>query len=190
MTIVALFAMAYAAVLSAELLGDKTAFALGTLAARYGAARVLLGAIPALAFKMGVGVWFGRAIAGLPGLFLVAISVATFAMMAVSFGLRTSPSPAEKPSARGWHPALIAGGGLLLSEWADPGQITAGLLAAQTHRPGLVWLAATSALITKALAAVQVGHRLRRWVSTRTMRTTGMMIYGVMAVLTALGVWR
>jgi putative Ca2+/H+ antiporter (TMEM165/GDT1 family) len=191
MTTTVLLATAFATVLTAELLGDKTLLALGTLATRYGAAPILAGAIAALAIKVSVAVFLGRAIAQLPPLLLIAVSVATFAMMAITVWRKDlALSSLPSPLASRWHPILISGGGLLLCEWGDPGQITAGLLAAQSNRPGVIWVAATAAMATKAFVAVQLGKKLRGWLPSTTMRTAGVVVYSAMAVLTASGLWR
>ena len=187
-----LFAAAYAAVLAAELVGDKVVFAVGALGTRYDVRTVLLGLVPAFAVKSLAAVLLGGLLATLPGGVLRAITVAGFAATAVALWRRTAPdgvgggatrsseTPARgRPSGRG---ALVTFGAIASTEWGDVGQFTTAAIAARSHAPALVWLAATLALTTKGLVALAVGAQLRRHVSPTALR------YGAVLLCLTLGV--
>src|SRR5262245_23209923 len=124
----------YAAVLTAELLGDKTLYTVGTLATRYRVAPVLIGAATAAAVKMLVGVWFlGSLLAVLPSGVVPAVSCATFLVMAFAVWRTPRGGPPDE-SPRHWAYAGAAGFAAIVStEWGDVGQITAAVLAAEHH---------------------------------------------------------
>jgi Ca2+/H+ antiporter, TMEM165/GDT1 family len=190
-----LFAAAYAAVLAAELVGDKVVFAVGAFGTRYDARTVLLGLVPAFAVKSLAAVLLGGLLATLPGGVLRAITVAGFVATAVVLWRRTAPdgggatpstlssgTPARgRPSGKG---ALVIFGALASTEWGDVGQFTTAAIAARSHAPALVWLAATLALTTKGLVALAVGAQLRRHVSPTALRYGAVLLCLTLGVLT------
>jgi len=50
---------------------------------------------------------------------------------------------------------------VLLSEWADFGQLTAAAMGARFDAPMAVWLGAVAAMMTKGVAAATLGARIR-----------------------------
>ena len=78
------FAAAYGAVLLAELLGDKTLYTVGALAARNRLLPVLTGAGLAVSLKMLAAVLLGQLIADLPPVALSLVSAVTFVTMALA----------------------------------------------------------------------------------------------------------
>jgi putative Ca2+/H+ antiporter (TMEM165/GDT1 family) len=69
--------------------------------------------------------------------------------------------------------ALIAFAAIAFTEWADPGQLTAALLAAHFRAPFLVWIGATGALVTKAAVALAFGLTARRYLQAAWLRFAG-----------------
>src|SRR5215470_8177135 len=180
----------YAAVLTAELVGDKTLYTLGPLSSRYGFSPVLCGATLACMGKMAAAVLLGDLLGRLPAWFIAGTSAITFSWMAILLYRR-------KPDAelagvvggqRWWHGALVGFGSSFFSEWADVGQITAALLAARIKMPLLVWTGATLAVVTKSVVSATVGIGLRRWVPEGALRVVSVCVYLVMGALAILRV--
>ena len=77
---------------------------------------------------------------------------------------------------------LTAFAAIFLSEWADAGQLTAAMLAAQSHAPLTIWFGGTLALAAKGALAVVFGVGLRRHLPRNVLR------YGAFACCLLLGV--
>lgn len=184
----ALFVAAYATVLVAELVGDKTLYTLGSLATRFRLGPILIGAAMAFMIKMLIAVLLGRQLAELPEIAVSAVSAATFFAMALVFALK-QPAAAPKPSGpqpRWHHATLIAFAAIFFPEWGDAGQLTAAVLVAQHQAPAVIWTAATLAMVTKAALAVTLGVGLRRFVPQHVVRVVTVMLCVVMGCLAAL----
>jgi Ca2+/H+ antiporter, TMEM165/GDT1 family len=186
-----LFGTAFVAVLLAELVGDKLLYGAGALAARIGARTVLLGAIPAFAAKSLVAVTLGGFVARLPHTAVAASSSIAFALTAFTIWrephvtlVDTSAGSLEEgtPLFRG---ALAAVTAIFFAEWADPGQLAAAAFAARSGAPGLVWLAATSAMATKAILALALGSLLHRYAPQRAVRWAGASLGAALALSSA-----
>lgn len=176
------FVAAYGAVLLAELVGDRSLFAVGALSARYGVPVVLSGVVPAFAAKSLVSVSFGRIVSALPPPLLVVMSAITFLSSALL--VARARGEAERPLGRdgGRAPGAVTSFcTIFFSEWADFGQITAATLAARFHAPLAVWLGATLALSTKGVLAALIGAGLRFRIATRPLR------WGAVALFLTLG---
>jgi Ca2+/H+ antiporter, TMEM165/GDT1 family len=178
----------YLAVLLAELLGDKTLYTVGTLATEYPVASVIAGSGLAVAIKMAVAVLLGDVLAHLPAVVVSIVSAATFLAMAVTLWVAKpeSGSADRSPRSGSWaRGASTAFFGILLTEWADFGQLTAATLVAEYRRPVLVWVAASLAMLTKVVIAVVFGMGFRRWVPRRVLRPVTTALCVLMAVLAA-----
>jgi putative Ca2+/H+ antiporter (TMEM165/GDT1 family) len=180
----------YAAVLTAELVGDKTLYTLGPLSSRYGFSPVLAGATAACMGKMAAAVLLGDLLSRLPGWIIAATSALTFFWMAVLLYRRKPETGMVRDGAgrHWWHGALLGFGSSFFSEWADVGQITAAVLAAQLRLPLLVWLGATLAVVTKSVASATLGLGLRRWVPDGALRVVSVCVYLLMGTLAMLRV--
>lgn len=186
----ALFVMAYMAVLVAELVGDRLIYSVGALAGRYGPRAVMCGLLPALALKSLAAVLLGHAVARLPHTLVAASSAAAFFVAAVAIWRESATVPATAGSS--WAPSVapvVARRGMLaafttvfFAEWADPGQLAAAALTARYGSPALIWLAAVSAMATKACLALTLGVALRRYVPLGALRV------GAVALNVALGI--
>lgn len=180
----------YGAILIAELVGDRTLYTLCAIVSRYRPLPVLMGAAMAFMGKMAVAVLLGGLIASLPGWVSAAISGLTFLTMAVFVWRATAEAePANEFVQRGSaHAALVGFTSIFFTEWGDVGQITAALLAARYHRPGIVWMGATAALMTKAIFAVTLGMGLRRWIPRKPLRITAVSLLFLMGAFAFLRV--
>jgi putative Ca2+/H+ antiporter (TMEM165/GDT1 family) len=177
----------YAAVLTAELIGDKTLYTLGPLSSRYGFSPVLAGATVACMVKMAAAVLLGDLLSRLPGWSLACTSALTFFWMAVLLYRRKPEAEAVRGGGRHWwHGALIGFGSSFFSEWADVGQITAAVLAAQIKLPVIVWTGATLAVVTKSVASATLGLGLRRWMPDGVLRVFSVCVYLAMGTLAML----
>ena len=178
---------AYATVLAAELLGDRSLFAVGALAARYGSARVLAGVVPAFLGKALAAVLLGRLLAGLPPWVVASASATTFVVAAVVLWREHDQAPAaDVVGAAGWPAVLAAFSSVFFTEWADPGQLAAAAMALESHAPLGVWLGATLALSTKGVLAVTLGRQVGRRVPRRVLRRAAVVLclgMGVLALL-------
>jgi putative Ca2+/H+ antiporter (TMEM165/GDT1 family) len=181
----------FAAVLTAELLGDKLLFTIASLGARYRPAAIFGGLVPAQMTKMAAAVLAGDFIARLPATVVTLVSVLTFALTAVViWRARPDDSGPAGGIARGEsrHGAALAFSTVLLTEWGDAGQLAAIAMAAQYREPWIVWAAATAALTTKGLIALSLGGALQSRVPAPVLRVSGTSVCVLMAVLSALAV--
>jgi len=181
-----LLAAVYVTVLAAELLGDKSIYTIGTLAARFRLRFVVIGVAAAFAAKMGVAVLAGEALAQLPRGLIAAASSLTF--FATAFFLwHKRPDDEETPSDAALpHAGAVSFGAIFLTEWADAGQIAAAAMTARFGRPLLVWTAATAAMMTKGLLAMLLAVPLRRHLPRTTLRYVALTVCVVMGILAAL----
>jgi len=175
------FLAAFAAVFLAEMIGDRSLFAISSLAARFSVPRVAAGIGVAFAMKMAVAVLIGRKLAELSPSLIAAVSATTFFATAavLSTRVRHEEAIAEGPFARG---ASISFAAIFFTEWADIGQVTAAMLVARFGAPFAVWSGATLALFTKAAIALSVAAGLRSKIRHDWLR------YGACATCTLLGI--
>jgi putative Ca2+/H+ antiporter (TMEM165/GDT1 family) len=167
----------------AELVGDKTLLTICTLATRSRPAPLLAGVSVAFMGKMLAAVLLGRFIARLPGALVAGLTAVTFFAIALVIWLkRPEGSQAPAREVRHWSQTALAGfAAIFFSEWGDLGQITAATLAARYHAGLIVWIAATLALITKAILAMTAGVGLQRWVPEKILR------YGALSLCLTMG---
>jgi putative Ca2+/H+ antiporter (TMEM165/GDT1 family) len=74
----------------------------------------------------------------------------------------------------------------LLSEWGDPGQISAAALTVKSHSMLAPWLGGTLAMTTKGALAMTLGVKLRDRLPRRMLRTVASLSCSFLGVL-ALG---
>jgi putative Ca2+/H+ antiporter (TMEM165/GDT1 family) len=161
----------FASVLLAEIAGDRSMYAVASLAARFRPASVLVGVTAAYALKMLAAVLIADAVAHIAAVTLAAVSCLTW--MITAWGVWRREAEAGKAPSRFQHPSLIAFTGIAFTEWGDPGQLTAALLTTHFRAPFLVWIAATAALLTKAGAALLLGLTARRYLQAAWLRVAG-----------------
>lgn len=182
----ALLLTTYGTVLVAELLGDKTLYTLGSLAARFRIGQILAGAVAAFALKMLAAVMFGRALAACPAALVAVLSAATFfATAVVLWRKRPGKPPADTAAPRWSRATLISFAAVFFPEWGDPGQLAAAMLVAQHGAPLVIWIGAVLAMLTKACLAVSLGIGLRRWVPRDAVRVVSVLLCLAMGLLAA-----
>ena len=166
----AIVVAAYVAVLLAEVAGDRSMVAIASLTARFRPLPVFCGAAPAYALKMLVAVMLAGAVAHLGRTTVAVVSLGTWLITAWVVWRHEDERDHAGAFARLRHPSIIAFASIALTEWADPGQLTAALIAANTGAPLLVWSGATAALLTKSAAAIVLGVTARRYVALARLR--------------------
>lgn len=177
--------LAFWTVFLAELVGDKSLYALTSLALRY-RLRVLYGSFAlASAGKMAIAVLLGSALMRFQSRWTDVISAVAFFVSAILIwiGDRDDASQAEfqnKGAARG---ALAWCGIFFLSEWADPGQIAAAALALKSHLLWGVWLGATAAMLLKGAIALTLGLQLRDRLPQRALQSMASLSCCVLGIL-------
>lgn len=180
MTAVEIIVAVYAAVLVAEVIGDRSVYTIASLTARFRPGAVLAGVAPAYALKMAVAVLIADAVTHLPAVALAVVSCVTWLVTGWAVWRRE-----EEHAAVRWAgpPAVIAFASIAFTEWGDPGQLAAALLAAHFKAPLLVWSGATAALLTKAAAALVVGLTARRFLAMTWIRAAAAIFCLVNAAL-------
>lgn len=159
------FAAAYATVLVAELVGDRSVYSIGALTSRFPALPVLIGVIPAFAAKAFAGVLVGAFVGRLPERVVAAATAGAFLVSALAIW-RDRPEPEEglrATPARWSRVALTAFASVFFTEWADAGQLAVAALAARSTSAVSIWAGATLALATKGVVAITLGVGLRRY---------------------------
>jgi putative Ca2+/H+ antiporter (TMEM165/GDT1 family) len=180
---------AYSSVLLAEVAGDRSIYTIASLSARFRPLPVLLGVAPAFALKMLAAVLVAGAVSRLPPSAIAAISIVTWLITAWAVWHRESPGDSGT-FARIRHPSAIAFLSIALTEWGDPGQLTAALLATHFRTPFLVWSAATAALLTKAGVGLIAGVTARRYLEAAWLRIAACAFCIVNAVVTGIAAMR
>lgn len=155
------FAITYTAVLASEVAGDKLLYTTGILATRYRATPMMAGITLAFMVKMGAAVLVGDALARLPRPLLAGIAAAGVVIVAARFWHDTKQSEAGRKQVGTADALVMSCASVLLSEWADLGQLTAAAMAARFNSPVAVWLGAVAAMMTKGVAAATLGARIR-----------------------------
>ena len=171
--VLGVFFVAYATVLTAELIGDKTLYTIASLASRFPRAPVFVALSAVFMGKMLAAILFGKILLQVVGHWTSIISAAGFFACALFIWMR-KPGGDERDAAgkpRWARVAAVSFGALFFTEWFDPGQIAAAALAANTRALGTVWLGGTLALLTKGTMAMFLGAKLGAKVPHRLMRT-------------------
>jgi putative Ca2+/H+ antiporter (TMEM165/GDT1 family) len=177
--------VAYASVLLAELVGDKSIYTIAALGLRFRPWPVFGGLSLAFMGKMLAAVLFGRIILQVPGQWTNAISAAGFFICALFIWFKEpAKASADRAQETGWlRAAAISFGSLFFTEWCDTGQIAAAALAARTQLLWPVWFGATLALVTKGTLALTVGAKLSSVVPERLIRIIACASYCVLGIL-------
>lgn len=185
------FLAAYWTVLVAELIGDKSIFMVASLSLRFRAVLVFLGMVVAFGGKMLVAVLLGQALVQIPAHWTATLSAVIFFSAAIfSWLKKPKPAPAQPSTSEVWSRATVVPfAALFLTEWGDPGQISAAALTAQSHLPLAAWLGGTLALLTKGALALTLGLKLQHWIHEKALRiaaTASCCVLGVLALRDAL----
>jgi putative Ca2+/H+ antiporter (TMEM165/GDT1 family) len=160
-------------VLVAELIGDKSIYTVASLSLRFRARIMLLGMFLAFGGKMLVAVLAGQALVQIPPHWTAILSAAIFFASAILIWFK-KPKPIPDPDTAElkWSRAmLVPFAALFLTEWCDPGQISAVALTAQSHLPLAIWVGGTLALMTKGGLAMTLGVKLKDRIPEKRLRT-------------------
>ena len=182
------FLAAYTLVFLSEFLDSEALYTISALAARFSPLPVLCGSTVAFAGKMLAAVLLGRVVAKLPPSTINAASAATFFTMALVVWFKkgeTAPSERQQVPLDWIRAAGISFTSIFCSEWGDLEQITAAALAANYKAPMMVWLAATLALVTKAVLAITLGVGLKKRVPQPVLRYGGVCLFLVLGMIAA-----
>jgi Ca2+/H+ antiporter, TMEM165/GDT1 family len=164
------FLASYTIVFGAEIVGDKTIYTLGSLAARYRVLPLFAGSSAAFMLKMLIAVLLGSTIAKFPVPVVTAVSAVTFFAMALVIWFKKPEDDEPITAHRGGKIALAAFAGILFSEWGDVGQVAAATLAAHYQLLLIVWMGAVLAMMTKAILVLTFGAAIRNRLSTDFLR--------------------
>jgi putative Ca2+/H+ antiporter (TMEM165/GDT1 family) len=183
------FSGTFAMIAAAEI-GDKSQLVCMTLASRYRALPIILGATSAFAVLNLAAVWFGAELsAWLPKLVLDISVVALFAL----FGLMGVLSREEEESEEavktlGKGAFLTTFLMILAAELGDKTQISLAALA--TTLPSLpIWLGATLALALTSALGVWAGKTLLKNMAVHWLHRLGGLLFLGFAVFTAWDKW-
>jgi Ca2+/H+ antiporter, TMEM165/GDT1 family len=165
-----LFLASYTIVFGAEIVGDKTIYTLGSLAARYRVLPLFAGSSAAFMLKMLIAVLLGSTIAKFPVPVVTAASAVTFFAMALVIWFKKPEDDEPITAHRGGKIALAAFASILFSEWGDVGQIAAATLAAHYQLILIVWMGAVLAMMTKAILVLTFGAAIRNRLPTDFLR--------------------
>ena len=179
-------ALAFWTVLVAELVGDKSIYTLSSLVLRFRGGVVFFSLALAAVGKMAAAVLFASVVFRFHSHWIGIVSaVAFFVSAALIWYEEPATTPARLPANLGWQRAALACfASLFLTEWCDPGQISAAALALRTHSLLPVWLGGTFALIGKGTLAMTLGVKLRDRLPQRMLRPLASISCCILGVVT------
>lgn len=182
-----LLLLTYGTVLVSELVGDKSIYTISSLATRFRPLYVFCGLAVAFMLKMLAAVLLGQVIATLPASLVGAVSAVTFFATALVIWRKKGDAASTHNEGERYYPraALITFAAIFFSEWGDVGQITAATLTARYQMPLVVWLGASSAMLTKGLLAITLGRGLRRHIPGHVLRPVSAGLCLLMGVVSA-----
>jgi putative Ca2+/H+ antiporter (TMEM165/GDT1 family) len=179
--------LAFWAVLIAELVGDKSLYALASLALRFRWAVVFAAFAAAGAAKMMVAALLGSAIMRFQGHWTYLVSGVAFFVSAVLIWVDEGPETGQENTTRaGWRKGLlVCFGSFFFTEWGDPGQIAAAALVLNSHLVLATWIGATLALMIKGAAVLTLGLQIRQrlpyW-ALRILASGSCCVLGILAI--------
>ncbi len=160
------------AVLIAELVGDKSLYALASLSLRFRWGLVFAAFTVASAAKMMVAALLSSALVRFQGNWTGPVSAVAFFVSAILIWVDEPPEIGQESVRRGsWsNGLLVCFGSFFFTEWGDPGQIAAAALVLKSHLPLATWIGATLALMIKGAAALALGLQIRNRLPQGTLR--------------------
>jgi putative Ca2+/H+ antiporter (TMEM165/GDT1 family) len=177
--------LAFWAVLIAELVGDRSIYALASLALRFRWGVVFLGYTIANAVKMAVAAVLAHAITHFQSRWTYIISAVAFFVSAVLIWV-DEPLETECVDAKrqAWpRAAVICFCSFFLTEWGDSGQIAAAALVLKSHLLLATWLGATLGIVFKGAAAMTLGLQIRNRLPVGTLRVLSSVSCSVLGLL-------
>jgi putative Ca2+/H+ antiporter (TMEM165/GDT1 family) len=164
--------LAFWSVLIAELVGDKSIYALASLALRIHWTVVFAAFAVASGLKIMAATLLGSAVMRIHGHWPYILSALAFFVSAILIWV---DEPAQVDQENGqrisWPKGmLVCCTSFFFTEWGDPGQIAAAALVLKSHMLLATWIGATLALMSKGAAALTLGVQLRNRLSQRMLR--------------------
>jgi putative Ca2+/H+ antiporter (TMEM165/GDT1 family) len=180
-------ALAFWTVLIAELVGDRSIYALTSLTLRFRATLVFMAFAVASSIKMLAAVLLGRMLVHFQSHWTDIVSgVAFFLSAALIWTEEDEVEPRYDGKTGGWvKGALACFASFFLTEWGDPGQISAAALVLKSHMMLATWLGGTLAIMTKGSAVMLIGVQIRNRLPQRTLRlmaSASCCILGILAL--------
>jgi putative Ca2+/H+ antiporter (TMEM165/GDT1 family) len=184
--------LAFWAVLIAELVGDRSMYALASLSLRFHWAAVFSAFAFANASKMAVAVLMAHVITRFQSHWTYVISSVAFFISAILIWLDEAPEIRQTEGKQsGWPTGvLVCFCSFFLTEWGDSGQIAAAALVLKFHLTLASWLGATLALMLKGGVAIAIGLQIRDRLPLRTLRvlsSASCCILGIVAIAEGVG---
>ncbi len=182
--------LAFWSVFIAELVGDKSIYALTSFALRFHWAAVLAAFTVASAAKMMVAALLGSAIMRIHGHWTYLVSAVAFFVSAVLIWVEEPPETGQENTKRGnWSRGiLVSFSSFFFAEWGDPGQIAAAALVLKSNLFLATWTGATLALMTKGIAALTLGLQIRNRLPRKALRilaSGSCCVLGILAIARA-----
>jgi putative Ca2+/H+ antiporter (TMEM165/GDT1 family) len=179
--------LAFWTVLIAELVGDRSIYALTSLTLRFRAGLVFAAFAVASAIKMLAAVLLGRALMHFQSHWTYVISgIAFFVSAILIWTEETKVEPEARTKPGGWaRGAMACFASFFLTEWGDPGQISAAALVLKSHMMLGTWLGGTLAIMTKGAVVMAIGLQIRDRLPQRTLRllaSSSCCILGIFAI--------
>ncbi len=182
--------LAFWSVFIAELVGDKSIYALASFALRFHWAAVLAAFTVASAAKMMAAAVLGSAIMRIHGHWTYVVSAVAFFVSAVLIWVEEPPETGQENAKRGnWSRGiLVSFSSFFFTEWGDPGQIAAAALVLKSNLFLATWTGATLALMTKGIAALTLGLQIRNRLPRKALRilaSGSCCVLGILAIARA-----
>jgi putative Ca2+/H+ antiporter (TMEM165/GDT1 family) len=182
--------LAFWSVLIAELVGDKSIYALASLALRVHWGVVFAAFAVASGLKIMVATLLGSAVMRIQGHWPYVLSAVAFFVSAILIWVEDPAPKGQKNTERvsGPRGVLVCCTSFFFTEWGDPGQIAAAALVLKSHMLVAIWMGATLALMIKGAAALTLGVQLRNRLSQRMLRIVASgscCVLGILAIVKA-----
>ncbi len=182
--------LAFWSVFIAELVGDKSIYALTSFALRFHWAAVLAAFTVASAAKMMAAALLGSAIMRIHGHLTYVVSAVAFFVSAVLIWVEEPPETGQENANRGnWSRGiLVSFSSFFFTEWGDPGQIAAAALVLKSNLLLATWIGATLALMTKGTVALTLGLQIRNKLPQKALRilaSGSCCVLGILAIARA-----
>src|SRR5229473_1235357 len=182
--------LAFWSVLIAELVGDKSIYALTSLALRIHWVVVFAAFAVVSSVKIRAATLLGSVVMRIHGHWPYVVSAGAFFVSAILIWMDEPSQIGLEITRRGdWSKGiLVCFTSFFFTEWGDPGQIAAAALVLKSHMLLATWMGATLALVTKGAVALALGVQIRNRLPRRALRilaSGSCCILGILAILRA-----
>jgi putative Ca2+/H+ antiporter (TMEM165/GDT1 family) len=164
--------LAFWSVFIAELVGDRSLYALTSLTLRFHWAVVFAAFTVASGVKILAATLLGSVVMQIHGRWPYILSAVAFFVSAVLIWVDEPPENGrEGARRRDWSKGmLVCFTSFFFTEWGDPGQIAAAALVLKSHMLLATWIGATVALMSKGTLALSLGVQIRNRLPQKTLR--------------------